>query len=75
MDDLTLLGAVDVATLKKNAPYIGAGLGALLGLMFSKMLFGHRGTKHMLGMNVSRRFLSGATGATAGAVVGHFIKK
>ena len=86
MDGLTLLG-VEKEKLKKNAPYIGGGVGALLGALLmtftgkhthSRRFFGLGGRAMLLGKHMPRLAKIGvgvAAGAAAGAGVGYAVKK
>ena len=86
MDGLSLLGA-DSATLKKNAPYIGAAVGALGGALLLYFTGKHThnraflrlgGSALLFGSRVPRLArvgLGAAAGAAAGGLAGYGVKK
>lgn len=83
MTGLTLLGA-DAAERKKNAPYIGLGVGALAGVLVSVWLTRGKYLKQILRVGgvrigrvsrIGRVGLGAAAGAAVGGGIGYAVKK
>ena len=81
MEGFDLLGA-DSVKLKKAAPYIGAGIGAVVGGVLTRLIFGKyaKTVLRPFGMRipfpaVARYGVGAAVGAGLGAGVGVVVKK